>query len=53
MLFVNVFFKILNSYNAKHQVGPNCNFIQNFSSLALKGDAVGVVPISAGYGSGT
>jgi hypothetical protein len=36
--------------NGMHQVGPNCNFIQNFSSLAVKGETVGVTQISADGG---
>jgi hypothetical protein len=58
MLFVkSMFFKILNfkfqnSKNGMHQFGPNYNFIQKFSSLALKWKAVGVAQIYAYAGSG-
>jgi hypothetical protein len=39
--------KFQNSKKGMHQVGLNCNFIQNFSSLALKEKAVVVAQISA------
>jgi hypothetical protein len=39
--------------NGMHQVGPNCNFPKIFSSLALKGEAVGVAQISPYGGGGT
>jgi hypothetical protein len=34
-----------------HQIGPNCNTVKNFSSLALKGEAAGLAKSSA-YGGG-
>jgi hypothetical protein len=35
-----------NSKNGMHQVGPKVNFLENFSSLALIGEAAGVAQIS-------
>jgi hypothetical protein len=43
--------KFQNNKNDMHQVGSNCNFPEIFSSLALKGEAVGVAQISP-YGGG-
>jgi hypothetical protein len=61
MIFVKyVFFKILNFKKFQnfeyevHQTGPNRYCMQNFSSLPLKGEAVGVAQISVnGIGGGT
>jgi hypothetical protein len=49
--FTHEISNFLNSKNGMHQVGPNCNFFQNFSSLALKVEAVDAAQNSP-YGGG-
>jgi hypothetical protein len=51
-ILLKKFSKFQNSKNGMYQVSPNCNFIQNFSSLALKEDAIGVAQISPYSGGG-